>query len=108
MKPSKHIENVIDQIKLLALAGRVIFTAKALYELESMDIGLDSTDVCLLLTTLEKNDFHDRILSKITDEYLYVFIVRISNIEVYLKIMIRQSCVIISFHENRSKGANYE
>jgi len=40
-----------------------------------------------------------RLVSRETDEWLYVFKPRIAGIVLYVKVVLRADCVVISFHE---------
>ena len=42
-----------------------------------------------------------RLVSRETDEWLYVFKPRIAGIVLYVKVVLRADCVVISFHEER-------
>jgi hypothetical protein len=90
---------VLKQIHELAASGRVRFTLKALRELASLDVGLDETDVCELLQGLRAGDSRGRLRSKRTREGLYVFVPCVSGETLYIKVLLRLDCIIISFHE---------
>lgn len=88
------------QIQQFAEAGRVQFTLKALRELVVLDLGLDETDVCEMLCGIQEQDFRERIISSVTGECLYVFSPNVAGVVVYLKVVLRSNCVVISFHED--------
>jgi MqsR (Motility quorum-sensing regulator) toxin of toxin-antitoxin system len=90
---------VLKRIHELAARGRVRFTLKALRELASLDVGLDEADACELLQHLRAVDSGGRLRSKLTREWLYVFLPRVGGQALYLKVLLRSDCIIISFHE---------
>lgn len=90
---------VLRRIHDLATKGRVRFTLKALRELASLDVGLDETDACQLLQRLRASDSGGRLRSTRTGEWLYVFVTRAVGQTLYIKVLVRSDCVIISFHE---------
>jgi hypothetical protein len=90
---------VLKRIHEFAASGRVRFTLKAVRELASLDIGLDETDACELLQRLRASDGGGRLRSVRTREWLYVFIPQVDGETLYIKVLIRSECVIISFHE---------
>ena len=90
---------VLKRIHELAATGRVRFTLKALRELAPLDLGLDETDACELLQRLRASDSHGRLRSTRTGEWLHVFLPRVVGATLYIKVLIRSECVIISFHE---------
>ncbi len=73
------------------------FTLKALQELA--DLGLDEADACHLLRGLQATDSSGRLRSEQTDEWLYVFVRRVASEAIYVKLVLRSDCVIVSFHE---------
>lgn len=100
MKTPRWLPRIVNQIGLLAQTGDVLFTLKALRELSALELGLDESDVCQILEDITEADFRNRIVSSGTHEYLYIFAPLVAGVEVYLKIVIRASCVVISFHED--------
>lgn len=93
--------SVLDQIKALAIQEKVSFTYKALREIEALALGLDETDVCQLLTELKASDFVEMKKSNITEEWLYIFNLMVEGLKIYLKMILREDCVVISFHEDK-------
>ena len=100
MKSPRWLPKTIGQIQQLVQAGHVRFTLKALRELTTLELSLDETDICEILAGLHESDFRSRIISTITQEYLYVFSPKVADVEMYLKVVIRVNCVVISFHED--------
>ena len=95
---------IIDRLRTLTVAGDVRFTQKALRELALLELGFDETDVCEILAGLQESDFRSRVVSTITQEYLYIFALHVADIEIYLKVAVRAHCVVISFHEDVKDG----
>lgn len=100
MKKPRYLNSILGTIRKMSKEGRVQFTLKALRELASMDLGLDELDVCEILCELKESDFKERKTSSITGEYLYIFSSKMAGMEVYLKVILRNNCVVISFHED--------
>jgi hypothetical protein len=70
----RWLPRVLRQIRLLAGAGRVRLTLKALREMASLGLGLDESDACDLLQQLRAPDFRERFASETTGEGMYVFV----------------------------------
>lgn len=97
----RWLPRVLARIHRLAADGKVQFTEKALRELEALDLGLnehDGADVVLGLTVRECGG---RVFSPETAEWLYVFRPSIAGSGLYVKLVLRAYCVVISFHEER-------
>jgi hypothetical protein len=92
---------IVRRIRELAVAGNVRFTHKALNELAALELGIDQDDVLLLL---ESSDCSGRLRSSITNEWLYVFKPKVAATVLYLKVAIRQSCIVVSLHEDEENG----
>jgi hypothetical protein len=82
------------------MEGRVRFTLKAIQELSTL--GLDSSDAIEVLAGLRASTFFERFASRESDEWLYVFKPDIDGMVMYLKLVLRTGCVIVSFHEDGS------
>jgi hypothetical protein len=108
MKSPSWLLKTLDQVRRSGREGGVRFTFKALRELAALELGLDETDVCGILAELSEEDFRSRLVSAITLEYLYIFTPKIAGIEIYLKIVVRAHCVVISFHEDLPEGLKDE
>lgn len=87
----------LARIHQLAAEGRIRFTAKARQELAALH--LDSVDVVELLQSLRPDDSRGRLLSVDTGEWMYVFRPRIGETTIYVKLLLRTDCVVVSFHE---------
>jgi len=90
----------LSQIQTCATTGKVSFTYKALRELALLELGLDEADVCDILKSLKASDFIERKRSKLSEEWLYIFKFYVDRTLVYLKLILREDCIIISFHED--------
>jgi hypothetical protein len=85
---------------VLAGARRVLFTLKARRELASLDLGLDEEDACDVLGDLTTDDSAGRLKSEATGEWMYLFKPRLAGMVLYVKLIVRSNCVVISFHED--------
>jgi hypothetical protein len=56
-------------------------------------------DACDVLARLALRDFAERTVSTLTGEVMYVFTPRVAGISLYVKLLLRRRCVVISFHE---------
>jgi hypothetical protein len=105
---SRWLHDVLKRIHELAASGKVRFTLKALRELASLDAGLDETDALGILRRLRASDSLGRLRSEYTREWLYVFLPRAGGDTLYVKVLVRSDCVIISFHEQVGDEAEEE
>jgi hypothetical protein len=97
---STWLTRVIDKVHELAARGRVRFTHKALNEIATIGMGLDEEDACRILSGLEAGDSVGRISSETNGEWMYIFMPHIAGTRVYLKLVLRTECVVVSFHED--------
>lgn len=72
---------------------------KALQELAALGMGLDEEDACDVLANLAPTDLVERLVSKKTGEWMYVFKPSVGGVVSYVKVVLRADCVAISFHE---------
>ena len=91
---------VLRQIRRLAAQRRVSFTLKALRELARLDIGMDTEDACDVLARVGPTDLVERVRSVITGEWMYILKPRVVDIDMYVKVLLRHDCLVISFHED--------
>ena len=91
------------RIQELAGQGRVRFTLKALHELAGLGAGLDVQDACDVLAALTGDDFVSRLESERTGEWMYAFKPVVAGTIVYLKLVVRSDCLVVSFHEDESE-----
>jgi hypothetical protein len=82
----------------------VRFTLKAFQELGRLGMGLDEDDACDVLANLTRRDLVSRLVSEKTGEWLYLFKPSIAGVVVYVKVVVRADCVVISFHEEEDSN----
>ena len=100
---TRWLAAVLKRIHELTSQGKVYFTLKALRELAALDAGLDEEDARHVLANLEASDFVERAVSKKTGEWLYVFKPGVGGVGVYVKVVLRGDCIVISFHEDEGQ-----
>ncbi len=91
------LTRALRRIRDLASQDRVRLTMKALEELEALD--LVEEDAYAAVARLERRDFSARLVSKRTGEWMYVFKPQVDGTVIYVKLVLRGECVMISFHE---------
>ena len=94
------VAGVVRRIRELAAAGRVSLTLKALRELAVL--RLDADDAVDVLRGLSSGDAHARLRAVETGEWMYVFKPKVAEVIVYLKVVVRDDCVLVSFHEDEA------
>jgi len=99
---------ILVRIRDLAGQGKVRFTLKALQELAALDLGLDEEDGRQVVATLSAKDVADRLVSRQTGEWMYVFRPTVAETVVYLKLIVRTDCVVVSFHEDEDENHEAE
>lgn len=104
MKRTRWLPAVLAKIRELAAQGNVRFTVKALRELAALGMGLDHEDACDALARLATSDFVERVVSRETGEWMYVFKPSVGELILYVKVIVRSDCVVISFHEEEEQG----
>ena len=65
---------------------------------------LDEEDACDVLANLTTSDFVERAGSKKTGEWMYVFKPTVGEVILYVKVILRSDCVVISFHEEEDQS----
>ena len=80
------------------------FTLKVARELALLGAGLDAQDACDVLAALRADDFAKRFESEHTSEWMYVFKPRVAGTVVYLKLVLRAECLVVSFHEDEGES----
>ena len=83
-------------------------TLKAAREMAALGVGLDVQDACDVLMGLVADDFAQRFRSERTSERMYVFKPSVARTVVYLKLVLRAECVVVSFHEDEGEGEDDE
>lgn len=96
----RWLPKILRRIRERAAAREVTFTLKALRELANLDPGLDEEDACEILVNLTAEDSVGRIESATTGEWMYLFKPPLAGIVLYVKLILRGNCVVISFHED--------
>jgi hypothetical protein len=96
---SRWLPRVLNAIRGLAAANKVRFTLKAAREIAELDLGLDERDVCTVLVRLKDSDSVGRLRAEHTGEWLYVFTPTVAGEKIYVKLLVRTQCILISFHE---------
>jgi hypothetical protein len=102
--PRSWLTVVLDRIRNLGAQGKVRFTLKALQELAALDLGLDEEDGRQVVSTLSAKDFTELLMSRQTGEWMYVFGPTLAETVVYLKLIVRTDCVVVSFHEDEDQN----
>ena len=95
------LADVLRRVRALAAEEKVRFTLKAVRELAT--IGLDAMDACESLAGLKAADLVKRLVSEATGEWMYVFKPHVGDIPVYVKVILRRGCVVVSFHEDEGR-----
>jgi hypothetical protein len=78
---------------------------KAQAEMIALGLGLTEDDAVAIIEGLAVEDFEARVESQATGEPMYIFHPRIWGTALYLKLVLRSYCVVVSFHE-RGPEAN--
>lgn len=94
------LPKVLTRIRILADARKLRFTLKARREMASLDLAIDEEDACDILVSLTADDSAGRLESAVTGEWMYLFRPRLAGIVLYVKLIVRGDCVVISFHED--------
>lgn len=97
---SPWLPKLLKRVHGLVAQRRVRFTLKARQELAALGAGLDEEDACDVLAGLGVDDSAGRLVSEGTGEWMYVFKPLVAGTPVYLKLVLRDSCLIVSFHED--------
>ena len=97
----RWLRTVLTRTRDLALARKVVFTLKARRELASLQFGLDEQDACDVLANLSSEDSAGRLKSPATGEWAYVFKPLLAGTVLYVKLILRNDCVVVSLHEER-------
>lgn len=97
-----YIQRVADLIE--AAPSRVRWTHKARTELQENFPLLLREDAEDALAQLEVRDFDHRLESESTGEEMWVFKTEIGDDSVWVKLIMRDNCVVISFHDGDQDG----
>ena len=96
------LPKVLKRIRALAAARRVLFTLKARRELAALEFGLDQQDACDVLSKLTAEESAGRLESLVTGERMYLFKPSLAGAVLYVKVVLRSGCIVVSFHEDES------
>ena len=102
----RWLPRALTRIRELAAARKVFFTLKARRELAGLAFGLDETDACDVLAKLTTKDSAGRLESASTGEWMYLFKPSLAETVLYLKVVLRNDCIVVSFHED--EGGDHE
>jgi hypothetical protein len=94
MRP--RLPAILGRIRALATFRAVRFTVKAQAELATL--RLDEEDARDVLARLNAGDFAERLTSETTGEWMYVFKPSVGGMVVYIKLVLRSACIVVSFH----------
>ncbi|MBZ0271016.1 type II toxin-antitoxin system MqsR family toxin [bacterium] len=97
------LPRILRRIRKDASENRIRLTNKARLEAEH-GFGLKHIDICDVLKKMTFRDFAERIESIDGNEWLYVFVTDVAGIRAYIKIVLRENCVVVSFHEDKING----
>jgi|SRR6185436_16061397 len=96
----KWLPRVLLRIRELVAQGHVRFTHKANEELKVL--RLDQEDGLEIIAGLADEDFASRLTSQATGEWMYVFKPSLGHACVYVKLVLRSNCIVVSFHEDQN------
>ena len=102
--PARWLSLVLVRIRERAAQPKVYFTMKALRELAGLSMGLDEEDAWDVLANLTTSEFAERLRSKKTGEWMYILKPEVGGVLVYLKVILRADCIVISFHEEQDQS----
>jgi hypothetical protein len=94
------LPKLLRRVHELAARRLVSLTLKADRELAALELGLDIEDACDIVAGLAETDFSDRLRSTGNGEWMYVFRPSVAGLVMYVKLVVRETCVVISFHED--------
>ncbi len=96
------LAGALDRIHKHAKAGKVRLTVKALAEVRGLGLGLGVSDVVDVLIRLTPRVSAGRVRSTVSSEWLYVFKPTIAETVLYVKVVLRNDCLVVSFHRDES------
>jgi hypothetical protein len=100
----RWLPKILKRIHELAAAGEVRMTYKA--EREALLLGFSPGDVRDAMVALGARDSVGRLTSETTGEWMYVFKPDVGGQTIYVKLVLREDCVVVSFHED--EGGDHE
>jgi riboflavin synthase len=100
----RWLPRLLRRIHELAGRSQVRLTLNAIRELAALGAGLDAQDGCDIVAGLTADDFAQRFESNTTGEWMYVFKPSVAGTIVYLKLILRAECLVVSFHEDEGES----
>jgi hypothetical protein len=100
----RWLPNILPRIRERAAAREVLFTLKARRELAALEFGLDEQDACDVLSKLTAEDSAGRLESATTGEWMYLFKPSLAETVLYVKLVLRNDCIVVSFHADEGGG----
>lgn len=94
----RWLARALARIHAKSAGGLVHVTTKAQAEARALHLG--PVDIADLLANLSIADFDVRFLSDKTAEWMYVFKPSSAGVRLYVKVMLRERCVVVSCHED--------
>ena len=104
----RWLPKVLMRVRELAARRQVRFTFKALRELTALGMGGDVEDACDVLANLAPEESAGRLISAVTGEWMYVFKPEVAGVVIYVKLLLRRECLVVSFHEDEVGGHEEE
>jgi hypothetical protein len=95
----RWLPRVLTRIRELAAARKVLFTLKDRRELAGLGVGLDEADACDV-KKLTTEDSAGPLESESTGEWMYLFKPWLAGVVLYVKVILRNDCIVVSFHED--------
>lgn len=95
----RHARLALQRVHERAGRGAVRLTLKVQEEMAALEPAADIDDVLEVLRGLTAADWACRIRSASTGEAMHVFKPRTVFGLLYLKLIVRRDCVVVSFHE---------
>lgn len=96
----RWLRRTLARIHALSASGAFRLTHKA--ESEALRLGCSAADVRDIVGSLTASDFHERLTSKLSGEWMYIFAPQVADTTMYVKIVLRAQCVVVSFHEDEA------
>ena len=98
----RWLPKALRRIREFAAAGAVRLTYKATREAVGLEFAPE--DVRDVIGALSAADSAGRRVSERTGEWMYVFEPRVGGQVLYVKIVLRADCVVVSSHEDEGTG----
>jgi hypothetical protein len=95
---ARWITRTVARIRAFVLSDRVRFTRKARQERRALPMDIE--DAYAVLRTLRPVDGPERRWSSASRDWLYVFRPIHGGVRLYVKVALRDECVVVSFHED--------